>query len=222
MAIQNKFFRDLFAGKLTNPWDFMAALRGQRAVNQSAPETGDRFINDPVDSLRFNAPQRLQVGPDYMTSDRYLRQHTRADWQQVDPRIELFAAKFIETFRKRQIPLYTHTAFRTKEVQSEMVAKGTSKAVWPRASHPNGKAVDIVHAAYHWNLTPDEWKLFGKIGKELAHKMAIDVTWGGDWSFYDPAHWELSDWRDDIRKLPTLDKVEQTPRGILLKHRGIA
>lgn len=215
----NDFWRKYFGGKLTNPCAFLSKLREQRGQNRSVPEETERFVKDPVDGLRFEAPKRLKVGPDFMTSDRYLRQHQRADWQQTDQRIQVFAARFIETFRKKQIPLYVHTAFRTKEEQQAKFNAGHSKVVWPRASHCQGKSVDIVHAAYHWNLTTDEWSLMGKVGKDLATRMGLKLTWGGDWSFYDPAHWELSDWRENIRPLETQQSVELTPRGILVANR---
>jgi hypothetical protein len=220
MAILNDFWQKYFAGKLTNPCSFLSKLRQQRAQDTAIPGTADRFINGaPPDELRFTAPERLRVGPAFMTSDRYLRYHNRADWQQTDPRIQLFAARLIETFRKRQIPLYVHAAFRTKEVQQEKFKQGHSKVQWPRASHCQGKSVDIVHAGYHWDMSKDEWALIGKVGKELAHRLGLEVTWGGDWSFYDPAHWELSDWREDIRPLRDQGKVERTPRAILLALR---
>lgn len=217
----NSFWRQYFGGKLTNPCAFLSKLKQTRAEQANVPEQTERFLRDPVDALRFNAPERLKVGPGFLTSDKYLRQHQRADWQQTDPRIQIFAAQFCETFRRKQIPLYVHSAFRTEAQQNAMVSKGTSKAKWPRAPHAQGKAVDIVHAAYHWNLTSNEWALLGKVGKELAHRLGLQLTWGGDWNFYDPAHWELSDWRDNVRRLTAQAPVEQTPRGILVAHRHL-
>ena len=56
-------------------------------------------------------------------------------------------------------------------------------------------AVDIIHATRGWNLTKKEWDVVGAIGKELARKRNIDIEWGGDWKFYDPAHWQIKSWK---------------------------
>ncbi|QCS37219.1 hypothetical protein [Tortoise microvirus 70] len=56
-------------------------------------------------------------------------------------------------------------------------------------------AVDIVHFGRYWDLSPKEWAVVGLIGKEVARRRNIKIVWGGDWRFWDPAHWELKDWK---------------------------
>jgi hypothetical protein len=63
--------------------------------------------------------------------------------------------------------------------------------------------VDIIHASRAWNLTKKEWDVLGSIGKEIARKRNLKMEWGGDWDgregrpkFYDPAHWQIKNWRD--------------------------
>jgi len=83
--------------------------------------------------------------------------------------------------------------------------------------------VDIVHGVFAWELTPQEWQLLGKIGKQVAWRLnqalpkerQFFVDWGGDWKFYDPAHWEIRGWQADVRKLPVLDPVRKTPRKLM-------
>ena len=58
--------------------------------------------------------------------------------------------------------------------------------------------MDIVHASRAWNLTKKEWDVLGSIGKEIARKRNLKMEWGGDWKFYDPAHWQIKDWRDQL------------------------
>lgn len=82
-----------------------------------------------------------------------------------------------------------------------MYVKGLSKAKAGQSAHNHGFAVDIVHGTKAWELTRKQWDLVGHIGKEVAASMGIHVEWGGDWSFYDPAHWELANWRDIGRSL---------------------
>jgi hypothetical protein len=81
-------------------------------------------------------------------------------------------------------------------------------------------AVDMVSTNYAWELTKAEWFAIGVIGKRVAERLDIDVVWGGDWTRpYDPAHWELADWREayevykgfDVEKLTAEKPVRRTP-----------
>lgn len=199
--------------------------RGHLAQPDDPPSTSaERFFGTLTDGPIFEAPERLRA-PSLFTSEAGLRQHDRADWQHVDPRLQLFAARMIEAFRKRGIPLYVHWAFRTKDQQDALKAQGVSNALYPFAPHCLGCAVDIVHSRYHWELTKDEWAMLGKVGQQVADRMGLKVKWGGSWNFYDPAHWELSDWRTDWGAKYTRVKhigepVRLTPRGILAKYKG--
>lgn len=73
--------------------------------------------------------------------------------------------------------------------------KGNSKAKWGSSPHNCGMAVDLVHGVYAWEIPKLCWSMLGHIGKEVAAQQGVKITWGGDWDFYDPAHWELSDWK---------------------------
>jgi len=162
----------------------MAAARG-REVHQFRP--------DP----RF---EKYQDVPSYFTSEHFLKLSHRADWHLTDARL----IKFSDTLRKRmrdmQIPVYVHTAYRSPTLQKKLRDMGHSQL--SDGPHQRGAAVDIVHAHFHWKAGDDYWALSGRIGKEIASTQGLKLDWGGDWKkFYDPAHWQFTDWRMHITNL---------------------
>lgn len=109
--------------------------------------------------------------------------------------IVAFYNRFNRELRKRGYPFYAFEFVRSHERQRKLYEKGVTKARPGKSPHNHGMAVDIVHYGRYWDLTKKEWDFIGAIGKEVARKMNLRITWGGDWSFWDPAHWELTDWR---------------------------
>jgi len=172
-----------------------------------------------------HAPLSRLKFPSHFTSEPHLRQDLRADWQQTDPRMQLFAASLIEVLRAQNIPMWVHCAFRTKGEQETAFLGKNSKLRWPNAAHCQGRAVDIVHGKFAWELTRQEWNHIGKIGKDVLARInrnrlvkdRFDLVWGGDWtSPWDPAHWELKDWRENMHPNPLPQTpVRKTPRSIL-------
>jgi hypothetical protein len=208
------FWQEYGSGLLDTLEAFIKAVRTERTVNDAPSSNFERFTGVYKDAPGFLAPERLRM-PSLISASSTLEQHNRADWQNVSMDIRHFAAKLVEAFRKQGIPLYVHSAFRTKDEQNALLEAGRSKAQFPRAAHCQGAAVDIVHSKYHWELSPQEWQLIGKIGKQVAAQMGLSLNWGGDWAFYDPAHWELSDWKTNIT-IPDVGRpVRYTPRAIL-------
>lgn len=147
------------------------------------------------------------------------------DYEGVHPDIIEFWKAFDKHCKKRNIPLWAFEFVRSKKRQDALHAKGRSKARGGQSPHqvhrikwwyevrvkqPDGTykmekhyehrnysmAVDIVHASRAWNLTKKEWDVLGSIGKEIARKRNLKMEWGGDWKFYDPAHWQIKNWRD--------------------------
>lgn len=113
----------------------------------------------------------------------------------ADPELVRFLVAFLRELKRRGLPFYPHCLFRGEDEQERLFREGRSRAKWGQSAHNVGMAVDVVHFSRHWDLTEKEWAVLGLIGKETARKLNLKVTWGGDWSFYDPAHWELTDWR---------------------------
>jgi len=216
-----QFWQRFAAGQILNVSQFRQERHVLKTERDHQGDSFDQFLGK-LDGLSDPAPARLAV-PSIMTDEAVLKQHHRADWQHVDRRLIIWTAKFIEAARRRGIPLYCHSAFRTKAEQNALVVQGVSKAKWPRAPHAQGKAVDIVHSRYHWDMTPAEWAFLAKLGRDVLHRYnqglkiedRLHLEWGGSWSFYDPAHWQIRTWADDIRQLAPGESLRLTPRKIL-------
>lgn len=207
------------------PPHIVAKLQRERKLSSD-----NRFFGAPADDDAFTAPKRLQVEDPrfYFTRDRYLDQMERADWQHCDPRLMKWAFKTVEAARKLGVPLFVHSAFRTEAEQAELVRRGVSKAPYPRSAHNIGEAVDIIHSRFAWELTPQEWLFIHTLGLRTLDKVnagvkaadRLKLNWGGpdrpdDTFAWDPAHWEIEDYRTRIRRLPTGNPVRHTPRGYL-------
>jgi hypothetical protein len=137
---------------------------------------------------------QFKVPKEKHSATRYLKQHDRAIWNGVDPLIQYFAGKLIVELKTYDLPFYVHTAWRSPELQQQLYAKGLSQA--RSGPHTRGAAVDIVHSDFHWNGADDRlWEFVGLLGKDIIKRHGLAIEWGGDWNFYDPAHWQLMDWR---------------------------
>lgn len=131
----------------------------------------------------------------FLANARWQEQQWRARRDGAHPKILLFEKRLIRKLEKAGLPFFAHNMVRTAAEQTELYVRNVSKARAGRSPHNFGCAVDIVHSVRAWNLTKLEWQLIGHIGKEVAALNHIKIVWGGDWDFYDPAHWELKDWR---------------------------
>lgn len=134
------------------------------------------------------------ISVDTFTDIRYKKKQTISH-EDVHPKIVEFWKAFNKACTGRKIPLLPYELFRSEQRQNSLFRKGVSKAKAGQSPHQFGCAIDIVHYPKFWNLTRKEWDVLGAIGKEVARKRNIKIEWGGDWSFYDPAHWQLVDWR---------------------------
>lgn len=112
------------------------------------------------------------------------------------PQIVEFYVRLQKELKKRGYPFYAFEFVRSDERQRTLKARGVSRAGPGQSPHNHGCAVDLIHLTRLWDLTEKEWAVIGVIGKEVARKAKIPIVWGGDWGFYDPAHWELEHWRD--------------------------
>lgn len=219
-----EWFQNLMAGRLRTP---RSIYRAALAENPDPARSSDRFFDEPSDGPLWEAPERLKA-PHFILSDGHIRQWDRADWQHVDKRLMRWSAVFIELARKRGIPLYVHTALRTEAEQAKVNSQGNSKAFYPRSAHNIGEAVDIVHGVFHWTLTRQEWQLLYVLGlraldlvnRDLKKIDQLQLTWGGTFkTLYDPAHWEIMDYRARIKRLPLGPPERYTPRRILKELR---
>lgn len=135
---------------------------------------------------------------DYLSSAKYTAQQQIARTEGAHPHIIEFSRLLIERMAKRfYVPLYAHTMRRTMQEQFDLLARKVTRdspadGLWPHQWH----AVDIVHGILHWQMEKKSWAAIGHVGKELAKDRGFDIVWGGDWKFYDPAHWEIRDWKN--------------------------
>lgn len=206
-------------GHLVTPQDVY------RTAQAEVPLPSGRFFVVP-DDVEWDAPARLAAAR-WFYSDGYLRQLVRADWQHADVRLARWSSIFIELARKRDIPLYVHTCFRGEEDQRLANHLGNSKAVFPNSPHNIGEAVDVVHGLFHWDMTKQEWDLLYVLGSRaldilnssLPAAEKLNLSWGGKWRFYDPAHWEVLDFKDRVKRLSVGSAVHMTPRHILAQFK---
>lgn len=139
---------------------------------------------------------RQLVDTELIRSTRY-RDYLPLDRQNNHPVLLDFTKAFMDETKALNIPMRPFYLYRDNELQERLKAKGRSKAGAGQSPHNHGCAVDFVHMSRLWEgMDKKHWDVLGAIGKEVARKRGIDVVWGGDWRFYDPAHWELANWRD--------------------------
>lgn len=130
------------------------------------------------------------------------------------PDIIEFERVFVARLAKNHgIPVFAHNMVRDSAQQTELFVRGVSKSKAGQSPHNHGMAVDIIHSAHGWDVTLQSWAMLGHIGKEIAVQKGIKLVWGGDWKFYDPAHWELADWRKSKALFPAWPGVRKWRNG---------
>lgn len=142
---------------------------------------------------------------EFLKTPKYQEQQTRALKEGADPLILEFSEKLIKRMAALGVPMFAHCIVRPYHQQAVEFAQGDSlinpaKTPWPHRAY----AVDIIHSVHGWMDKFDHkptgvraWEIVGHVGKEVANSMDIDIKWGGEFKrLYDPAHFELADWRE--------------------------
>jgi hypothetical protein len=132
----------------------------------------------------------------FIGSYEHERQHSRADRAGAHPDILEFEKRFLRRMRMHNVPMFSHCVIRTGAEQDRLYEKRVSNARAGESAHNYGMATDLIHGRLGWNLEKVSWEILGHIGKEVAAQAGIPIEWGGDWKFWDPAHWELKNWRE--------------------------
>lgn len=123
------------------------------------------------------------------------------NYEGVHPDIVTFWKGMQKECQKRNISVRAFEFVRSMEKQEYYYKTGRSKARAGRSAHNIGglglsAAVDVISTERAWDLTKKEWDILITIGYEVARKKKIKVVNGSEFSkLYDPAHWELRDWR---------------------------
>lgn len=142
------------------------------------------------------AAMRSLADPEAMKLFKYKQAHTTLDWRGVHPDIKKFWDRFHKAMIKRNIPIRAFELKRSHERQTQLYRDGRSKAIAGMSAHNYGMAIDIIHSKLAWNCSKKQFDCIIAIGKECARKCNIKITNGGDWDFYDPCHWELTNWKE--------------------------
>ena len=230
----SRWWQRYVLGDFKTPQDLVFA--SQREGNDPAL-ADNRFFQD-IQPEGWIGITRLEAAS-WFNSAPFFRQNERADWRAVDPRLQLWVAIFVEMARKRSVPLYVHCALRSSDEQRRLVAAGRSKAI--HSAHQIGEAVDIVHGVHHWQLWDKEWLSLHRLGMLALEKAnariascnvgrsvkiePLRLNWGGDDGSpsdkfrWDPAHWEIVDYRERLRPMAVSGvPLRMTPRS-MLRHR---
>lgn len=114
-------------------------------------------------------------------------------------------------------PVREHELYRSPERQSQLLARGRSTAKPFSSAHQFFGASDLIHEKWAWfdPAIPDVpdgaqfWATLYDCIQVVSERYSIPLRWGGDWngngvpvlhdpkeSFWDPAHFELCNWRD--------------------------
>lgn len=120
----------------------------------------------------------------------------RAKRKGANPQILEFEQALVKKLAALGVPVFAHCVIRERTDQELAYLRGNSKARFGQSAHNYGMAVDIIHAVKGWEIPRQSWEIIGHVGKEVAKAHGIKITWGGDFtSLWDPAHWELEDWK---------------------------
>lgn len=160
--------------------------------------------------------QALRVRSDWFLREAHLRQGVRANWAGVDPALAEFYYRLYRRLRREGLPVYCHTCVRSAAEQSRLFERGLSRV--RVGAHQSGSAIDVVHAVGHWDVPSEFWDYIGYVGKQIAETYGLPIEWGGDWEFYDPAHWQVAHWRK--RPLVASDDVVRAMPDALRKFVG--
>jgi hypothetical protein len=173
------------------------------------------FKPHPVDPFQKWFPedvakqlQYLKSPQDTFSSNYMLKQHSRANWVGCPPELREFTEKLFRQLKKDGIPMYVHTCYRSPDLQQTLFERRLSKTT--NGAHQRSCAIDVVHAYHHWDAPKEFWLYVGMTGKRIAKRNGYKLIWGGDETSslfqsdlrdpndtfkWDPAHWELRDWR---------------------------
>lgn len=150
---------------------------------------------------RYQAALNAMRNPGFLKTPKYQEQQKRALTEGAHPHIVELARKSVKRFHGMGIPMFAHCIVRTQEQQqaafdAKVSWDSPADGLWP---HRFG-AVDLIHGTMGWMDKPyiaQAWPIIGHVVKEVASSMSIKIVWGGDFSpaKYDPAHFELANWK---------------------------
>lgn len=180
--------------------DVRARLKLVHSQQSVIPSNKVRRVFPPpkpaeVEPVDYRTALRAIANRDFCHTNEYEMQQWRAERAGAHPDILEFERVFVKRLRKIDVPVFANEVWRSGEAQDEAFKLGRSKAQAGESPHNYGMAVDIIHSMRGWEMSEMSWKILGHMGEEIAQSKGLKITWGGHWKFWDPAHWELTDWR---------------------------
>lgn len=140
-----------------------------------------------------------------VNSPLHKQQQMRPLVEGAHPALLDFMPAMVKRMGQMGVPMFWAEVIRTPERQKELYLDGFSRAQPGKSAHQTGQAGDFIHSELGWNLTRDQWKLVGEVGMDVAKRLGLPITsqaWGGNWKFYDPAHWQIDDWQSQVGEYP--------------------
>lgn len=163
----------------------------------------------PISESMVDAIAKYRITEGEFSETSLLKNHHRADFTGCPVELRRWYRSFYRALKAHGLPVYAHTCFRSPELQEHLRQRGLSQL--GSGAHQRAAAIDVVHGYYHWAPDRNFWRVLGVIGKQVAHTENLDLVWGGDFkTLYDPAHWELADWRSRAKVIPH-EKTEFLP-----------
>lgn len=149
-------------------------------------------------SETFAGALRMMADKAFILTPRYKEKQWVANRKDCHADILEFERRFVAKAKKMDIPLYAHCIRRGRAEQTDLFVMGRSKAKYGQSPHNYGMAVDMLHCRFNWQLDKKAWSVLGHVGGEIAKQAGINIEWGGNWDFYDPAHWQLAHWKEMV------------------------
>lgn len=153
--------------------------------------------------MNYQTAMKSLIDKEFIKTAKYREQQGRAErrghWCEFDQRIGpivRFSEAMVSDCRRRGIPMFAHCIVRSAADQMAAYKGGVSKAKPGESPHNYGLAVDLVHGVRGWDLDHRAWDIIAHIGREVSARIQVPVEWGGSWRFYDPAHWQIANWRN--------------------------
>lgn len=145
----------------------------------------------------FNEALAGMVDREFLGSQRFQEQQWRADRTGAHPDILEFVRLMVRRMERLGVPIFASEIVRSPQRQNDLYALGNSRARAGQSAHQYGCAVDLVHGVKGWSLSRKQWEIIVHVGKEVAAQKGLAITslaLGSD-SFYDPAHWQVENWK---------------------------
>lgn len=105
----------------------------------------------------------------------------------LDPRLQAICHEAI-----KEIDFVVLKGYRGKDEQHDAFLSGHSQLDWPKSRHNSqpSEAMDLAPYPIDWK-DQVAFERLAVVVTEIAERLGVEITWGGDFSFRDLPHFEL-------------------------------